>query len=130
MTRRTLNFLLLLAWLLAGWLPAAAPAAADTDRQQPGTPSTPTATLDDATDVNAMLTRMSVAEKVGQLFMVTFQGDNVSENSDIATLIRDYKVGGVVLLPANQNFQTIPAIVNDGGQPSTTLLSTPLQIAG
>ncbi len=35
----------------------------------------------------ALLARMSVEERVGQLFMVTFQGDAATRSSDIAELI-------------------------------------------
>ena len=45
----------------------------------------------------AIMNKMSVADKVGQLFVVTFQGNDVATDSDIATLVRDYRVGGVVL---------------------------------
>jgi len=51
----------------------------------------------------AILESMSVAERVGQLFLVTFEGDSVTLQSDIADLILNYKVGGVVLLPQNDN---------------------------
>ena len=55
---------------------------------------------------------MSVADKVGQLFLVTFQGNDTSAESDIATLVRDYRVGGVVLLPSNGNFRNVPVLAS------------------
>jgi beta-N-acetylhexosaminidase len=51
-----------------------------------------------------IIARMSVEERVGQLFMVTFAGGDVSPGSDIAQLIMQYRVGGVVLLSSNGNF--------------------------
>ena len=51
-----------------------------------------------------LLERMSPTEKVGQLFLVTFIGDDVGPNSDIARLISEYRVGGVILLASNRNF--------------------------
>ncbi len=51
----------------------------------------------------AILDAMTVEEKVGQLFLVSFEGDSIDENSDIADLILNYKIGGVLLLPANNN---------------------------
>lgn len=51
-----------------------------------------------------LLSSMSVAERVGQLFLVTFPGSTVTEESDIADLIRNYKVGGVALMAENDNF--------------------------
>lgn len=50
-----------------------------------------------------ILATMSVEDRVGQLFLVSFEGDSIDENSDVAELILDYKVGGVVLLTGNDN---------------------------
>ncbi len=52
---------------------------------------------------NELLASMSVAERVGQLFLVTFEGDTAPSDSDIADLILNYRVGGVMLLPAHNN---------------------------
>lgn len=52
----------------------------------------------------ALLQTMSAEEKVGQLFLVTFDGTVVEEGSDIYTLLSDYHVGGVVLSADNNNF--------------------------
>jgi beta-N-acetylhexosaminidase len=82
-------------------------------------------------DVAPLLAKMSVTDKVGQLFLVTFQGNDVSENSDIATLVRDYRVGGVALLPANGNFRSVPVDVTSpqsSGRPGGAKQSTPEQI--
>jgi beta-N-acetylhexosaminidase len=78
---------------------------------------------------------MSVADKVGQLFLVTFQGNDASATSDIAALVRDYRVGGVALLPANGNFRNVPVLVpgspitSTEGLVPTRTLGTPQQIA-
>lgn len=58
--------------------------------------------------VQQVLDRMTVAEKVGQLFIVTFNGSEVGPDSDIGRLILDYKIGGVVLSPFNGNFVNGP----------------------
>ena len=50
-----------------------------------------------------ILETMSPAERVGQLFLVTFEGANVTLGSDIADLILNYKIGGVVIAAANDN---------------------------
>ena len=55
-----------------------------------------------------LLAQMSTAATVGQLFLVTFPGATVTEDALIAELIRDYHVGGIMLLPENGN------IVNEG----------------
>ncbi|MBI1297692.1 hypothetical protein GC175_22380 [bacterium] len=72
------------------------------------TPSpTPIPGPDDILDrqINEMIARMSVAERVGQLFIVDFQGSTAGADADIAELIREYHIGGVVLNPQNGNFR-------------------------
>ncbi len=55
-------------------------------------------------EAEQLLQAMTTEERIGQLFLVTFEGERASHDSDIADLIRDYHVGGVVLLPQNDNF--------------------------
>jgi len=52
----------------------------------------------------ALLAQMTVEQKVGQLFLVTFVGNDASAGSDVAKLIRQDYVGGVALLASNSNF--------------------------
>lgn len=52
----------------------------------------------------ALLARMSPAEKVGQLFLVTFDGSEVYETSSIRKLITEYHIGGIVLSAEHNNF--------------------------
>jgi len=59
---------------------------------------------DDSDFIQGLMDGMSVEEKVGQLFLVTFVGSDHGLGSDVAELIRDYRVGGVVLLAGNANF--------------------------
>ena len=54
--------------------------------------------------VSAILNSMTPEERVGQLFLVTFKGTDVSETSQIYDLLVNYRVGGVVLLAQNDNF--------------------------
>ena len=54
--------------------------------------------------LESLLARMSPADRVGQLFVVSFVGNDTSFNSDIAQLIYDYRIGGVVLSPRDNNF--------------------------
>jgi beta-N-acetylhexosaminidase len=72
-----------------------------------------------ADEVARLMERMSSAAKVGQLFVVTFPGSEVADDADIAELIRDYHIGGVVLKPENGN------IINVGNTPQqvTTLVN-------
>ena len=50
-----------------------------------------------------LLERMTPAERVGQLFLVTFEGSEITPGSPIDRLIRDGRIGGVVLRKANDN---------------------------
>jgi len=52
----------------------------------------------------ALVKVMSPEEKVGQLFLVTFKGADVSDKSQIYDLITKQHIGGVVLTAANDNF--------------------------
>ncbi len=72
-------------------------------------------------DVRAVLEAMTIADRIGQLFVVTLQGDDVSPDSVIAELILDYRVGGVLLSPARSNFRNL----NADGTPA----DTPQQVA-
>ncbi len=55
-------------------------------------------------EARSIIARMTLAQKVGQLFIVSFPGNDVSPSSDIAKLITDYHIGGVQLRAANRNF--------------------------
>lgn len=63
--------------------------------------------------VQAVLASMTPEERVGQLFLVTFEGTNTGPGSQIQDLIANHHVGGVVLLAENDNFvgapETVPA---------------------
>jgi len=59
---------------------------------------------DPEAQVQALLSNMTVEERVGQLFLVAFVGNDPSPGTDIAKLIRQDYVGGVALLAANSNF--------------------------
>jgi len=85
----------------------AVPASQSQDIATATPPPTPRPTVH-PTEIKAILDRMSVADKIGQLLLVTFEGNDVSPSSDIAVLVRDYRVGGVVLRSANGNFSSAP----------------------
>lgn len=61
--------------------------------------------------IEDVISRMSVEDKVGQLFIVTFRGSDAGPGTDIARLIQEYRVGGVFLRAENGNF------VNDENAP-------------
>lgn len=54
--------------------------------------------------VRLLLDSMTPEEKVGQLFLVSFNGLGTSEESQIFDLISRYHVGGVILSASNDNF--------------------------
>ncbi len=86
---RVLTLAIVFALALAGVSPlAAAPA--------PGP-------LSQADVITRLLTTMTPAEKVGQLFIVSFYGASAATGTDIHQLITQYHVGGVVLMAANDN---------------------------
>ena len=62
-------------------------------------------------EVAQLMARMSAAAKVGQLFLVTFPGGEVTEDALIKELIEDYRISGVLLLPESGN------IDNEGNTP-------------
>ncbi|GIK40252.1 MAG: hypothetical protein BroJett011_40850 [Chloroflexota bacterium] len=68
----------------------------------PATP--PLAQAQSSDPVAEIMSRMSVEDKVGQLFIVPFSGPNANPDSDIYQLLTEYKVGGVILLASNSNF--------------------------
>ena len=61
----------------------------------------------------AMLAHMTPEEKVGQLFLVTFNGTTFDDNSQIYSLIANNHIGGVVLTRAHDNFSVAD---NEPGQ--------------
>lgn len=95
--KNTLNFLLRAFILLALIFPAR-PAAAQG--------------ADPATRARQLLARLSPEERVGQLFLVTFQGNDVSNASTIYDLIVNHHVGGIALSAANDNFHADPDVIS------------------
>ncbi|MGQ9554037.1 MAG: glycoside hydrolase family 3 N-terminal domain-containing protein [Anaerolineae bacterium] len=55
--------------------------------------------------VQALIASLSAQEKVGQLFLVAFHGNQAGKAADIARLIQKYRIGGVVLSPERGNFR-------------------------
>lgn len=107
------------AWITL-WAQEASPLPAPT-----ATPTMPAATVDGAQlaqqAANAHLAEifaaMSPADRVGQLFVITFDGNQITRNSDIVDLIYQERIGGVVLSPAKHNF------TNNKGEDTPTLVA-------
>ncbi len=71
--------------------------------------------------VLALLNAMSPEERVGQLFLVTFNGMDAGEESQIYDLIANQHVGGVILLAENDNFNSELGAVKSAHQLVNTL---------
>lgn len=89
----------LLALLLALGLPLAGTA------QTPGPTAQPSQYAQRAA---VMLRNLSPAERVGQLFVVSYLGNDAQTLADLNDLIVNYRIGGVQLRVANQNFANGP----------------------
>jgi len=61
-------------------------------------------------EAEELLQSMSSEEKIGQLFLVTFEGTDLGEESEIYNLVAKHHIGGVVLLAENNNFTSADII--------------------
>lgn len=73
---------------------------------------------------------MSVEDKVGQLFIVPFVGSNVDPGSEVWQLITEYKVGGVILLTSNSNFNNDASAPRQITEIANTLKTTAFHTNG
>lgn len=71
----------------------------------PSLPSTPVRART-LTSAESVLQSMTPEEKVGQLFLVGFEGSILEEDSTIYNLIANHHIGGVVFLAENGNFSS------------------------
>lgn len=77
--------------------------------------------------VQAVLAAMLPEERVGQLFLVTFEGTVTTPDSQIYDLIVNHHVGGVVLQAANDNFVGAPDTLTAAHDLITSLQSIEAQ---
>ena len=61
----------------------------------------------------ALINQLSPSEKVGQLFLITMDGTDVSENTPIYDLIQNYHIGGIILRRENENFFDDPDVITN-----------------
>jgi len=87
-------FTLILVLLIAAGLKSSWPAPVEAQ----------TTTNETDPAVEAIFNTLTPEERVGQLFIVSFQGNNTTTNSEIGDLIQKYRVGGVVISAQNRNF--------------------------
>ena len=78
-------------------------------------------------DVEAILEGMSPEERVGQLFLVAFVGNDAGPGSDVARLVTEQRVGGVVLLASNSNFFNAPDTPRQVAELSNALQALAMQ---
>jgi beta-N-acetylhexosaminidase len=71
-------------------------------------PGGPARSQDGAITVDALLSTLTPEERIGQLVMVNFVGADASPDSAVASLIREYHVGAVLISASNGN------VVNTG----------------
>ena len=71
--------------------------------QSPSTPAEKAAEL---------MKELTPEEKVGQLFLITMDGINVGEDSQIYDLVSNQHIGGVVLLASHGNFVSDGSVLN------------------
>jgi len=81
---------------------------------QSGANLTPTTAVNENTQndvIDSIIANMDLQEKIGQIFIVSFTGTNVS--ADLITLVQDYHVGGVILFSENiQDDKQLLALLN------------------
>ncbi len=63
--------------------------------------------------VQDLFNSMSPEERVGQLFLISFQGTDIGPDSSIYNLIKNYHVGGVILMSSNNNFTGSTTVAAD-----------------
>src|SRR3990172_8952673 len=98
MVAKRLFALVLAFMLLVSLVPA--PAA----RAQGGTPPE---------EVLRLFQSLTPEERVGQLFLVTFTGTDISLESQIYNLITNYHIGGVGLFAGHDNFAPSPHTISN-----------------
>jgi beta-N-acetylhexosaminidase len=61
----------------------------------------------------SLLNTLTPEERVGQLFLVSFSGQETAQESQIYDLIRRYHIGGVILIRENDNFSGAPDTLSE-----------------
>ena len=83
-------------------------ARAQTAAEPDTAPADNTGSLSLEATVDTLLASMTVADRVGQLFVVPFEGSAIGQSDAIVRLVHDYRVGGVVLTEQNGNIDNAP----------------------
>ncbi len=85
------------------------------------TPAVQAETYFQTSEAQAVLDSMTPEERVGQLFLVTFKGTDIHDQTEIYDLIANHHVGGVVLQAANDNFLPQPDTLSGAYQLTAAL---------
>lgn len=72
----------------------------------------------------ALLETLTPEERVGQLFLVTFNGKDVGSETRIYDLIVNHHIGGVILSAENDNFSQAEQTINDAWTLTNQLQTT------
>ncbi|MBI4927270.1 MAG: hypothetical protein HY835_05855 [Anaerolineae bacterium] len=111
---RPLIALLTLAILLTWAIPPAPSQAQNSDARQ---------------KAQSLLAQMTPEERVGQLFLVGFNGTNINASSQIYDLISTHHIGGVVLQRKNNNLTDQTDVLGDTYQLTAGLQDLEFQIS-
>jgi beta-N-acetylhexosaminidase len=82
------------------------------------TPAPPPGPSAQGSSLDDILASMSTADRIGQLMLVSFHGSDAAADSDVARLVQELRVGGVILAPENDNF------TNESSTPEQVLTLT------
>ena len=74
-----------------------------------------------------LLEKLSTAQRVGQLFVITFKGTELNPESQIYDLIANHHIGGIVLKRANNNFAGPKDTISEVYRLNTTLQNIALK---
>ena len=86
--------------------------------------------IDPRQKAQTLLKSLSAEERVGQLFLITYKGTDIRENSQIYDLLITHHVGGVVLTADNNNFTAENTLNDVHGMISTLQTSRWVQDTG
>lgn len=92
--KRLFSICLLIGFLLSLTVPFAETVQADQTAQE----------IDNFAKARALMTNMTPEQRVGQLFLVSFEGTEIGPDSGIYDLITNHYIGGVILRADNDNF--------------------------
>ena len=73
----------------------------------------------------ALLAQMTPEERIGQLFLLTFEGSRLQPDDPILALIRDNHISGVVFRSGNNNIVGPDVVLSSRAQPRNAACKIP-----